>query len=330
MSDCSLRNEKSFCSRAFGSSIWPSMAAFMREVKRRFSEQQIRAPHYQTARRRIAALDQRLAMRKREGPKRARERFGPVGISTLSADLPMDIVPIDHTVADVMVVDREYRQSIGRPWLTLAVDVASRAVVGFSVSLESPSALSISLVLSHAVLPKTSWLADRELQNLDWPMAGLPRLIHVDNAKEFHSRALLRGCQEYGIAIEHRPRGQRHLGGHVERLVGTMMGAVHLLPGTTFSNASQKGSYDSEGRAVLTLPELERMAGAANCGGLPPHRAFGAGPDAFGSLAGRGGEKKAATSVSPERRRVLPGFPARGSAPGSERWHSFSPDPLLG
>jgi putative transposase len=37
-----------------------------------------------------------------------------------------------------------------------------------------------------------------------------------------------------------------------------MMGAVHLLPGTTQSNPQEKGSYDSEGRAVLTLQELER------------------------------------------------------------------------
>ena len=37
-----------------------------------------------------------------------------------------------------------------------------------------------------------------------------------------------------------------------------MMGAVHLLPGATFSNPQDKGDYDSEGRAVLTLPELER------------------------------------------------------------------------
>jgi putative transposase len=37
-----------------------------------------------------------------------------------------------------------------------------------------------------------------------------------------------------------------------------MMGAVHLLPGTAFSNANEKASYDSEGRAVLTLAELER------------------------------------------------------------------------
>jgi putative transposase len=41
-------------------------------------------------------------------------------------------------------------------------------------------------------------------------------------------------------------------------MIGTMMGAVHLLPGTTFSNIAEKGTYDSEGRAVLTLSELER------------------------------------------------------------------------
>jgi putative transposase len=170
----------------------------------------------------------------------------------------MDILQIDHTLMDVMVVDRERRLSIGRPWLSLAIDLASRAVAGFSVSLESPSALSVSLVLSHAVLPKDSWLADRELQNLEWPMGGLPRVIHVDNGKDFHSEALVRGCQEYGITLEHRPPAQPNFGGHIERLIGTMMGAVHLLPGTTQSNPQEKGSYDSEGRAALTLPELER------------------------------------------------------------------------
>jgi putative transposase len=147
---------------------------------------------------------------------------------------------------------------IGRPWLTLVIDIATRAIAGFSLSLEAPSALSVSLVLSHAVAPKAAWLADREVHNLDWPMAGLPRVIHLDNAKEFHSEALVRGCQEYGIAIDYRLPGQPHLGGHIERLIGTMMGAVHLLPGTTFSNVTEKESYDSESRAVLTLTELER------------------------------------------------------------------------
>ena len=114
------------------------------------------------------------------------------------------------------------------------------------------------MALTHAVLPKTSWLADRELQTLDWPVSGLPRTLHVDNAREFHSEALVRGCQEYGIQLDHRPAGQPHFGGHIERLIGTMMGAVHLLPGTTFSDVKQKEAYPSEARALLTVSELER------------------------------------------------------------------------
>jgi putative transposase len=37
-----------------------------------------------------------------------------------------------------------------------------------------------------------------------------------------------------------------------------MMGAVHLLPGTTFSNVVEKADYRPEERAALTLTELER------------------------------------------------------------------------
>jgi putative transposase len=39
------------------------------------------------------------------------------------------------------------------------------------------------------------------------------------------------------------------------------MGAVHLLPGTTFSNVVDKGAYPSEKTAALTLAELEVFIG---------------------------------------------------------------------
>jgi putative transposase len=153
-------------------------------------------------------------------------------------------------------------------------------VAGFHISLWPPSTVSLCLVLSHAVLPKDSWLADRELPNLEWPTGGLPRSIHVDNAREFHSDVLVRGCQEYGIQLEHRPVGRPHFGGHIERLIGTMMGAVHLLPGTTFSSVDQKGAYESEKRALLTLPELERWLALQIAGvyHLSVHSALGKTP----------------------------------------------------
>jgi putative transposase len=236
----------------------PSIAAFMRELRRRFVERCLSPPHYRTVRRRLEAVNAREVVRQREGAKAARAKFGLVKHSPLHNLLPLDLIQIDHTLVDVILVDQRGRLPIGRPWLTLAVDVASRMVAGFHVSLDPPSALAVSLVMTHAVLSKEQWLADRELPAIGWPVAGIPRVIHLDNAKEFHSEALLRGCQEYGIQIEHRPPATPHFGGHIERLIGTMMGAVHLLPGTTFSNVQQKGHYDSEAHAALTLPELER------------------------------------------------------------------------
>src|SRR2546423_1400710 len=47
------------------------------------------------------------------------------------------------------------------------------------------------------------------------------------------------------------------MGGHIERLLGTLMRSLHELPGATFSNPRQRGCYDSEASAVLTLDELE-------------------------------------------------------------------------
>ncbi|MBV4715386.1 hypothetical protein Q5482_24775 [Escherichia coli] len=41
---------------------------------------------------------------------------------------------------DLIVVDDRDRQPIGRPYLTLAIDVFTRCVLGMVVTLEAPSA----------------------------------------------------------------------------------------------------------------------------------------------------------------------------------------------
>ena len=50
---------------------------------------------------------------------------------------------MDHTPVDVIVVDERHRLPIGRPYVTVAIDVASRCVVGLVVTLEAPSATSV-------------------------------------------------------------------------------------------------------------------------------------------------------------------------------------------
>jgi putative transposase len=44
------------------------------------------------------------------------------------------------------------------------------------------------------------------------------------------------------------------------------MGMTHELPGTTFSNPKEKGAYNSERQASLTLKELEQWLVSAICG----------------------------------------------------------------
>ncbi len=88
--------------------------------------------------------------------------------------------------------------------------------------------------------------------------AGKPQRLYLDNAAEFKSEALRRGCAQHAITLDYRPPGRPHYGGIVERVIGTAMTAVHELPGTTFSNPSERGSYDSDAHAALTLRELER------------------------------------------------------------------------
>lgn len=131
-------------------------------------------------------------------------------------------------------------------------------VAGFYLSLNSPSVISVAIALTHCVLPKGTWLAERGLSSTEWPTSGIPDSIHLDNAKEFHSNSLVRGAEEYGIEVNYRPVRQPHYGGHIERLIGTTMGAVHLLPGTTFENVQKKASYKPANQAVMTMPELER------------------------------------------------------------------------
>lgn len=226
------------------------------EIRRRCLNAGLTPPHPNTVRNRVAALEESVRVRRRQGGKAAERQFSPIDGRFPGADWPLAVVQIDHTKLDIVVVDDRHRRPIGRPWITLAIDVYSRMIAGFYVSLDPPGAISTGLCLAHAALPKERWLAKRDLDG-EWPLWGLPRALHMDNAKEFRGQMLQRACAEYGIDIHWRPVARPHFGGHVERLLGTAAKEIHTLPGTTFSNPLQRGEYDSEARAALTLEEFE-------------------------------------------------------------------------
>lgn len=232
----------------------PSVSELVRKVGEKCIEANLSVPHRRTIVARLKRIDLQKRARRRGESRIAKSTEAVPG--SLNPSRPLELVQIDHTKADIFVVDEETRQPIGRPWLTLAMDVCSRMVTGFYVTMSAPSRLSTSLCLLHSVFDKSAWLREREIAE-PWPVAGLPDMLHVDNGADFRSRAFKRGCEDAGIAIEWRPPGEPRFGGHIERLIGTQMGKLHLLPGTTFSNPAERDEYDSRRHSALTLRELE-------------------------------------------------------------------------
>jgi putative transposase len=259
----------------------PSVAALHRTIALECFQAKIEAPSYKAVSTRVKCLDVGDVIRAREGPK-ASNQFRPVKGSLTAAE-PLELVQIDHTLVDVIVVDDLDRKSIGRPWLSVAIDVATRAVTGFFLSLRGPSTTSAAMTINRSVLRKEAYLTGQQVE-ATWPIYGLPRVLHLDNAKEFRARALVRGCEQHGIQIVHRPPKTPRYGGHIERLIGTLMGEVHLLPGTTFSSVNDRGEYDSAGQAVMTMEELEKWVGLADRRRVPFAAPFRNRAEAFGSL----------------------------------------------
>ncbi|MEV0291895.1 Mu transposase C-terminal domain-containing protein [Kribbella sp. NPDC050820] len=238
-----------------------SVASVCRDIDRECKVRGLRSPSRGSVLRRIAELDPAASASAREGADAARAMRAAGGVPPEIVGL-LEQVQIDHTPVDVIVVDERHRLPIGRPYVTAGVDVASRCLPGLVVTLEAPSATSVGLCLAHMATDKRAWLEQLGVEAV-WPMSGKPRSLYVDNAAEFKSEALKRGCDQHGIDLGYRPPGAPHFGGIVERVIGTMMQMVHELPGTTFSNTAERGGYDSDGKAVLTLRELQRWLALA-------------------------------------------------------------------
>ena len=230
----------------------PSLTDAIEHIQKECRKFQCPIPSPTTIRYRASQLDEYERIRRREGAKAAKYKLKPMTGSFEVARL-LESVQIDHTLADIILRSEfDDKVTVGRPWVTLAVDVASRMVVGVYISLEPPSAVSVGMCLTNAILPKSDFLANLGIAG-EWPVHGVMLTIHTDNGRDFHSEALQNGCSELGTNMQERPVEEPHYGGIIERLIGTFMGKCRLLPGCTQRNVSERGDYDAEDHARMTL-----------------------------------------------------------------------------
>lgn len=237
----------------------PSVAKAAREIRRLCYDAGIEPlPAASTVYRHLSWLNEQESLKHREGRRAAEQRFHVNKGSIPDAGWPLALVQVDHTLLPVIIVDDKHRKSIGRAWITLAIDVFSRVCLGMYLTFDAPSAMSAGMCISHAILTKDAWMARMGCGDVEWPFYGVMDVLHLDNAREFRGKMLALAAREYHIDIHLRPVKQPRYGGHIERLMGTVSEELKGLKGATFANPRQKGEYDAEGNACMTFDELEK------------------------------------------------------------------------
>ena len=222
---------------------------------------------------RIDKIDRQHAEKKRRGNEAAK-KLNLINESAMVVDRPYGVLQIDHTLVDIQLVDEVHRVCIGRPWITVAIDVHSRMLASYYVSFDTPGTLATGICIGNAMLSKKKKMQELGI-DYDYPCMGKPAVVHFDNAREFHSETIERACQDYGIDLKFRRLKIPEDGSHIERLLGTLMEEIHGVRGTSFSNTKDRDKYDSEAKSMMTLKEFELWLANLICG-LYHHRRHGA------------------------------------------------------
>jgi putative transposase len=114
-----------------------TLAAVYRDIAAACRARQLPVPARNTVERRIRALNPVEVGRRTGGPDGVRP-LQSAGDEVPAVGTILERVQIDHTVMDVIVVDERERRPIGRPYLTVAIDVYCRCIIGMVVTLEAP------------------------------------------------------------------------------------------------------------------------------------------------------------------------------------------------
>ncbi|WNS46104.1 Mu transposase C-terminal domain-containing protein [Paenibacillus sp. MMS20-IR301] len=219
---------------------------------RRLETDRLKCPSSSTIRRRILDLDPFERLKNSHGFKYAYEKEGKVTLRP-KPEKPLDRVEVDHTKLDLIVVDEKTRLPIGRPWITILIDCATGYILGTHIGFDPPSYVSVMLALKHAFSTK-SYMTEKYPDLEPWLAHGKPKLLVLDNGKEFRSQSLKDACLQMGIEIYYCPPRRPWYKGAVERFFRTLNSKLlHQLPGTTFSNIleKKKREYDPQKNAVV-------------------------------------------------------------------------------
>lgn len=216
----------------------------------------------ETIRRRITAATSHENWARKYSKKEADEKFKGCR-QGVSAERPLQLAIMDSTTADTWtVIDTETFIPLGRPTITVCIDVYTRMILGHLVSFEPPSLFSALLVLKRVNRPKAyirKVFSHIQGTSDAW---GCPEAILVDHGLEFTSPSFQDALADAGIEViwapvktpQYKAIGERFFGTLNTMLLHKLQGGVPYDPKTM-----RQVGLDPKADAIITLGDLDAL-----------------------------------------------------------------------
>jgi len=233
---------------------------------------ELKVPSTSTIQNRIGAIDPYLVFVTRQGPEAANRKFA-LYEDGLKASFPMEIVMIDAwkidiipVLAEIGVVDSlpdEVRERLTskRLWLYLALDVATRCVVGIHLC-ERENAEDAVRVLAETTKDKSKLALAAGAQS-SWHHGGGFGSVLTDQGSAFLDDRFRSVVLDLGGTIGTPPAGVPRLRGHVERIFRSF--GTQLMPLLAGRSAISSALMRARVNSLLQQTLLERVFCADFC-----------------------------------------------------------------
>ncbi|MBU2957164.1 Mu transposase C-terminal domain-containing protein [Paracoccus sp. 1_MG-2023] len=257
----------------------PLPEEIVRQVRERFEVENTKragaglpclpVPSARTVRRRIEALDPFEVVVQRKGIEAARRKFGSYE-EGLPADYPLQRVEMDEWQIDLATLlgdsgaldglppEDRAKFEVGRRWIYVAIDCATRCILGFRIVV-TPNSQDAIRTLNLIIQDKTP-IAEAAGCESRWDQSGGIGVLVTDQGSAFAAEVFRMAVADMGATYEAPPAGVPKLRARIERIFRTFgQQLAPMLIGRTFSNPIERGDYPSEQWAALTDDELAEI-----------------------------------------------------------------------
>ncbi|MCW2390060.1 putative transposase [Sphingobium sp. B11D3B] len=222
----------------------------------------LKAPSRETIRREVRGIESRSMWVQKFG-ETAAKRHWDAARGSITAKRALEIVQIDDTVLDcIACVDAEHRLPANRPYLCIAICVATRCIVGWVLSFSPPTASTVAECLRRMGTDKfdlsPEWI---ERYPVLREIAGKPSVLYSDNGKNYIAISTVEVLRDLGITVRRAPIGAPKSKANVESFFPTLKKwLLEKLPGHTLDPKTLRElNLNPEVRAVLLIEELEAL-----------------------------------------------------------------------